>query len=279
MLSEYTWYQKSRLQAIEVLAYWQGRINTRDLMEIFGISRQIAQKDMNKYIGLAPGNLVYQQSERVYGVTSVFKPMITQGDISEYLVLKKDFFQFDRTEVIAHVPQPQFSIDPSVFRGLLYGINHERQLLFTYHSLNNPQGLIRNVYPLRLVYSGFRWHLRAFCQLRNDYRDFNLMRIADEPDLGESFDRDTLLASDQLWNETVVLKFVANSKLPAQEQALIEHEFGFNNGMLEVETRKALVNYTLQAFQVSISSSADNVRANRIELGNSKELSHLFWVK
>lgn len=42
---------------------------------------------------------------------------------------------------------------------------------------NNTENSTRRVEPIGLVFYAFNWHLIAWCQLRNEYRDFRVSRI------------------------------------------------------------------------------------------------------
>jgi predicted DNA-binding transcriptional regulator YafY len=45
----------------------------------------------------------------------------------------------------------------------------------------------RSTEPIGLVFYAFGWHLIAWCHIRNDYRDFKLVRILRVRETGESF--------------------------------------------------------------------------------------------
>jgi hypothetical protein len=246
-------------------------------MEIFGVSRQIAQRDMGEYMNLAPGNLSYHKSDRAYLVTSIFKPMITQGTIDEFLALKSEDTRFGGAGHIVYVQQPSFHIDPAIFRVVLQGIFQSKQLKLRYQSLNNPKGLEREICPLKLVYTGFRWHIRAFCLVRNDYRDFSLARIISVPEPVGDFDFEACCANDKLWNDFVTLDFAINPKLSSDEASLLRQEFGFKNNILSIKTRKALINYTLQAYQVMVDEGQSVPRRDRLVLNNIEAISRFIW--
>jgi predicted DNA-binding transcriptional regulator YafY len=41
-----------------------------------------------------------------------------------------------------------------------------------YVSLNTPNVEVRLIAPHTLVYTGMRWHVRAYCEKNGQYRDF-----------------------------------------------------------------------------------------------------------
>lgn len=59
--------QRRRFWLIELIAYWEGRITTTHLREFFGISRQYASNEINRYREAHPQNLLdYRPSDRAY---------------------------------------------------------------------------------------------------------------------------------------------------------------------------------------------------------------------
>ncbi|WP_420317798.1 helix-turn-helix transcriptional regulator [Ekhidna sp.] len=63
-----------------------------------------------------------------------------------------------------------------------------RVLSMNYYSHYNDKTTDREVEPLGMVYYSSRWHLIAFCRLRQDLRDFRTDRIQKVIVQGESFD-------------------------------------------------------------------------------------------
>lgn len=68
-------------------------------------------------------------------------------------------------------------------------IVHNRKLQISYRAASAETDSCRLVIPLSLCFYGMRWHLIAFCELRNDYRDFRLDRIKNLRVTDEVFDR------------------------------------------------------------------------------------------
>ena len=142
--------------------------------------------------------------------------------------------------------------------------------------MEHPSGTERSLFPHTMVYSGFRWHLRAWCCLREDFRDFNLSRVSNVASLDKPPPPQSLPSEDLLWNEIVDILLVANPRLSEQERSLIEAEFGMVNKRLRVTTRAALVMYTLQAYQVDPDPD-DNVYKQRLVLANRDKVAPFLW--
>ena len=76
---------ESRLEFIEFRLFWEGHVNRSDLIEVFGVSINQASTDLNRYLGLAEANMVYDKSARTYVRSSTFTPVFHQPDASQYL--------------------------------------------------------------------------------------------------------------------------------------------------------------------------------------------------
>ena len=60
---------------------------------------------------------------------------------------------------------------------ILQAIANKRKLKIQYHAFYNNQISNRLIDPIGIIYYGLDWHLIAFCNLREDYRDFRITRI------------------------------------------------------------------------------------------------------
>lgn len=79
------WGVEQRLEFMEFRLFWEGYVNRSDLMDQFGVSVNQASTDLNRYIGFAPDNMLYDKSARTYVRGSEFKPQFLESDASRYL--------------------------------------------------------------------------------------------------------------------------------------------------------------------------------------------------
>lgn len=82
---ELRWGVEQRLEFVEFRLFWEGHVNRSDVMEQFGLSVNQASSDLNRYIGLAPDNMVYDKSARTYVRGPRFKPVFSKLDAGRYL--------------------------------------------------------------------------------------------------------------------------------------------------------------------------------------------------
>jgi predicted DNA-binding transcriptional regulator YafY len=248
-----------RLRAIELLAYWEGRLVTNRLMNWFGISRQQASSDIKRYLKFHNPNALYHDHRvKAYVPVGDFRPVLTVGHISEYL----EFFSgltheaisvvFEPDGILAAVQLPDRTVRPEIVREILRACRQKTSLKILYASMNNPTWTERVISPHTLVYTGFRWHVRAYCHHHHDFRDFMVSRIDRTPKPALEAAPD--LTTDRYWEEQISFNLIPNPKLSVAQQALVEREFGMPDGRLQITVRKALVHYTLQRYQAAITA-------------------------
>ena len=142
----------------------------------------------------------------------------------------------------------------------------------------NPKPADRVISPHTLVYTGFRWHVRAYCHKRKAFRDFLLSRI--DACSGVESKSAPSIDEDSLWQETVTLMLVPNARLNEDQKKLVEKDFGMTKGRLKVTVRKALAHYTLQRYQAAITEKDErDVQQFPMQLDElgRKELSTNFF--
>lgn len=260
-----------RMRAIELLAYWEGRLVTNKLVTWFGISRQQASADIKRYLSNHNANsLVHDPSVKAYVPVPGFQPVLTSGHINEYMDLISGL-AFEYQDVTLHsdtnvsaVQMPDRSVRPEVVREILKACRNGTNVKIRYASMSNPQHHDRVIAPHTVVYTGFRWHVRAYCHTRADFRDFILSRIDRTPQAIKPNGQSPIpaITQDKDWNSTLVLSLVPNSRLSEWQKSLIEQDFGMGDGRLQISVRKALAQYTLQRYQAAITEeeAADAVR-------------------
>jgi predicted DNA-binding transcriptional regulator YafY len=60
---------------------------------------------------------------------------------------------------------------------ILQAVSEKKKLDICYRASYNNQETSRIIEPFGIVYYGLDWHLIAYCNLRNDFRDFKISRI------------------------------------------------------------------------------------------------------
>ena len=277
------WEQLLRYRYIELIALWEGQLTTRQLCETFGIGRQQANKDLSSYRrALTQGDLIYDASAKHYLPSSNFKPILTQGLASEYLQLAAQ--QSDVQRILGHLPvaaaavevvtAPSRELPPSLLRPIIQAITDCRRIDVDYVSLNNPDREGRIVVPHTLVWTGYRWHVRAWCEKNQDFRDFVLSRFRGEADLMDSSERNA--SEDNDWQQRVTLQVEPDPRLRADQREVIAHDYIMENGRQLLTTRAKLAPYLLQLLNVNTGPLLDDPRAQQLVLSNQESLQN--WL-
>ncbi|WP_349617224.1 WYL domain-containing protein [Azotobacter salinestris] len=282
-IAQVRWDLALRYRLIETIAWWEGRLTTQHLMQSFGISRQQASKDINTYIKEhAPKNLTYDRHLKGYVPSPKFKPLFIEDSASAYLRLLNQSHEraphieglalaYAHTEVLR---VPDRTVRAEVLRPLLKACREGLRLETEYVSLANPLPEVRLIAPHTLVYTGMRWHVRAYCEKNRAYRDFVLSRLRGEPGLLDvsSHGRD----GDEGWNTEVTIRIEPDPRLSTEQKTIIETDYGMRDGHLAVASRGALVQYVLQRFQIDTTKIEPKAAAQQIVVANLEELER--WL-
>ncbi|MEB5477556.1 helix-turn-helix transcriptional regulator [Acinetobacter pollinis] len=245
-----------RMRAIELLAYWEGRLVTNRLMNWFGLSRQQASADIKRYNTLYnPYSLIHDPSVKGYVPKAFFQPVLTTAHINEYLNMISGLVS--ESHVLITTPEPNISaiqlpdrsVRPEVVREILRACRTQSALKIIYASMQHPQWHERTISPHTIVYSGFRWYVRAYCHKSKIFKDFLLSRIGRTPITTQVNQINSI--HDLEWKEEIELTLIPNPNLSEPQKLLVEKDFGIPDGRLQIFVKKALANYTLQRYQVA----------------------------
>lgn len=278
-IAQVRWDLALRYRLIETVVWWEGRLTTGHLMQSFGISRQQASKDINTYIAEhASRNLTYDKRVKGYVPSRHFKPLFIDDSASAYLHLL--YHNNERAPHIeglalayAHtrvLEVPDRSVKAEILRPLLKACREGLRLETEYVSLARPDPEVRLIAPHTLVYTGMRWHVRAYCERNRAYRDFVLSRLRGVPELlGKS---DNGIEGDEVWNTEAAVILRPDERLGPAQKTIIETDYGMVGGQLVISSRQALVKYVLQRYQVDPKNLDPKPEAQQIVVSNLKEL-------
>lgn len=273
------WELRQRLIAIEARVIWAGRLTTGDLRHAFGISRSQASKDLARYQELCPRNLRYDRHEKCYRARDDFRPRFLHGTAREFLralhftgeggTSPLASIAADITSVEVLEP-PQREFDVIILQRVNTAVRESRVLAVEYVSMNSAGPRMLELSPHALVFTGSRWHVRAYSAHHDEFRDFLLSRMRPVPELGGKVARDT--DQDHDWQTMVNVRIGAHPGLSPAQQSIIEHDFGMVAGVLERRMRLALVPYYLQLMRVGRGDLERDPASQQIVLLNASEL-------
>lgn len=236
-----------KYQFIEVVLQWEGALTSNKLQTYFSIaSRTTAQSVINKYRSDFPNNLLpYDPKAKSHQPSKYFQPHYTQGTLEEYLSFFGESTSHDYLDLIS---APIRNINPELVRQIIQACHHKKRLDIEYYSLSSGDYEGRIISPHTLVNDGMRWHVRAYCEKNQAYRDFVLSRFMGSPE--EEGSAQFTSEHDQDWNTWLTVTLQADPRLSKESQRAIELDYLMENGKKELQCRAALVKYLLQRLRV-----------------------------
>lgn len=259
---ELRWGVAQRLEFIEFRLFWEGRVNRRDLMEQFGLSVNQASADLNRYIGFAPDNMVYDKSVRTYVRGPDYSAQFLKPDASRYLAqlrsLADGIMDSDDTWIAElpsydAAPTPARGVNPVTLRSVVGAIRRSEAIEVKYQSLSRPEPSWRWIAPHAIGFDGFRWHTRAFCRTDEVFKDFLLSRIISTRSVEASQVTD---AADADWQEHVTLEICPHPNLSEDQKKVIALDYGMRDGKAKIKVRRALLYYALKRLGLDSNAAA-----------------------
>lgn len=268
------WGVEQRLEFIEFRLFWEGRVNRSDITEYFGVSVPQASNDLTRYQELAPENMRYDVREKRYAVTEDFKPRFITADADEYLTqirsISDGVMQPEESWLAAMPPadtlrMPHRHIDPDVLKVVSQAVRQGKALEIHYQSMSRPKPLWRWITPHAFAFDGMRWHVRAYCHIQEQFKDFLLPRILETRKLDEPAKKRD---DDIIWNETATVALKPHPKLTEDQQAFVARDYGMRKNKLSFEIRLALLYYFLRRLNLDFEEEKRNPREQHVVLAN-----------
>ncbi|GHA17774.1 WYL domain-containing protein [Oceanisphaera arctica] len=265
-----------RFWLIELISFWEGRLTASHLRQFFGLSRQQASKDINQYLQEQPGNLFYCPSRKGHLPTEQFAPLYISGDVAEYLNWMTGQSAHSMPEAadcwLPHLSltHPPRNVSPQIIRSLVQALRQQQRVEVDYVAVSRPDRSGRIIVPTAFVNIGRRWHLRAWCERAQGYRDLVLSRFRGEASLeGPPL---TPLPADEAWHTELTLLLTPDPRLTPEQQEALALDYGMHNSQLRLTTRAALANYLLQDMQINIKMLDGNPAAQQLILANIDDI-------
>ena len=244
----------ARLWLIELLAYWEGKINTRPIQQRFKLSRQSCSELFRHYRSQNPDNLCYDRHLKAYVLGEHFKARYIDQSVDEYLnwlcyqTLPAPADREPPNISMTRLAPPRRYVSPVIMRSLILAMREKQRIDIEYLSVasSDPEGRI--IAPHSLVKTATRWHVRAWCEKRQQFLDFVLSRFKGQPVMEGPAQYHE--ADDEIWNTWVDIEVAPDQRLSPAQKQIIEADFGMVSGKLVLPTRAPLVKYTLDDMQI-----------------------------
>lgn len=249
-------FYDKRFAFINNIVCWEGQINTTHISEKFQITRQAASSLLKKYRETYPNYLSYDSSLKAFLATGVFNKNLANNhsvySFQQYLseISNTHNSKHFSNAFVFEVEAPLRNVNPITIRPILHAIRNKLAIDIGYISLSSPDYLDRIIQPHALIFDGLRWHVRAFCNKNQAFRDFTLSRFNGAAVIEGKATK--IAKYDEAWNTFVDVIIEADPRFSGQQKRIIEQDFQMHRGKKIITTRAALVNYLLRRLHIDV---------------------------
>lgn len=261
-IDELSFAQRQRLRFIETMLMWDGYVQRGEVCKVFDVTPNHLTRDIKRYRTYHKDALEYDVERRAYCRGRRFKPLFASNSAEEYLALLQAYSISHSTTVLPAlgcivnaecVPQSAGAINPEMLRAIMHALKNQAGVRVSYQSFSDPEPVERVLWPHTLVYTGERWHARAFDGRHSEFRDFVLTRCISATAQMESSPQPA--SGDRLWQEHEIIEVAPAQSLSSSQKAVVAREYGMHlreTGELvwSTQLRKCLVGYFLSRYRL-----------------------------
>lgn len=246
--------QRDRLAYVEFRLYFMGEVGRPDLTSRFGVAPAGATRDLALYREIAPENIEFDGSSKVYRIGKSFSPVfehVPQRVLSALALGFGDGVNGD-TKSLLPCESPTALSNPrmDILAPICRAIYAKRPVKIQYHSMTSGESE-RVIVPFALVDTGLRWHLRAFDRKSEEFRDFVITRIQNPTALDDEPKSHERPDNDIQWTRIVELDLVPHPRLSHPE--IVRMDYAMQDGSMRMRVRAAVVGYMLLRWSVDAS--------------------------
>ncbi|MCC5807314.1 MAG: WYL domain-containing protein [Opitutales bacterium] len=243
---EPSWSERARLCFVERLLFWRGYINRRDLMKHFRISAPQATNDLVTYTTLAPGNCAYNVRSKRYEAAAGMAPVLVEPDFGRDMeATQTAAWPEGAVDFVARAERPPRVASTEHLRALALAAHRRESVEVRYFSISSGKAAWRRISPRTFGHDGLRWHVRAYCHGRGEFRDFVVGRMKGVRSPAPCPVADTV---DREWTKTVVMEIEPAPDLDANRRKALEMDYGMKRGRLRLPVTMAMLTYTARRF-------------------------------
>lgn len=266
------------------LLAWEGQLSNARLRGLFDLSSIRASEWLRDFRERYPRWLVWDSKTKSHVATPTFfrdGPKSQPDSLSRYVVLVglpvaqknvREPHVLWAAYPDLYTPKPQF------FSTLLLAAQLGKQVDIEYRSLTSPEPHQRTISPHSIVRAGRRWHARAYCHMKEDFRDFNLGRMS-----AAKLRRDPLITQknrdDDAWNTFLQVRIGAHPLLTREQADVIRFEHFDNTASLTQSCRAALVSYFIQDIKAAVDPTRQTPPDYQLAVENLDEVKAWLFLK
>jgi len=256
---------------METILKWEGSIDNSRIREVFGVQAVQASRLLAEFIkthtavtrATPKGPLTLRQSASA-------SELVGSPDDYFRLVYSGENFGCLHVPLLEDARIDLAAVNPELFAALLRACRGGTGVDVVYASMTHPKGVSRTIFPHALVRVPRRWHARAWCSLRKDFRDFALGRISSAVPVPTASPRSG--REDRDWHKHLTLELCAHPGLSEDQQRLIEREYFGGQRRVKLRVRRAVAGYVVQDLRISLDADRDRPPQFQLHLKNLPSL-------
>ena len=248
--------QRERLAHIDFRLFFLGEVSRADISGRFDVAPAVATRDLARYRTLAPNNIRFDGSSKIYRSTDEFGPVFEHSLDRVLSALSKGFGDGLGGSAGALIPceypspinRPAIEVLAAVTRAIA-----GRRVLSVSYVSSSSGATEREIVPLALADNGLRWHVRAFDRRTSSFRDFVLTRLLTVRVLPGAPSAEESVERDAQWSREVEMEVVPHPDFPRPE--LVALDYPMTDGALRIRAKAALAGYVLRRWSVDCSEN------------------------
>ena len=258
-----------RFRILDILLRWEGELSNGRLRDLLGIQVVRASRMLSEYRNEHPDRVLWDLPTKRYQRLATREKYGGSADDYLHLLFDEDVVP----DWLVRLDTQISAVRPEVLAMLRKAIEGGTPVKIVYASMTHPKGTERVIYPHGIAQAGRRWHARAWCCLRREYRDFVLGRVSRIESV-ETQERPEGIDED--WETIVDVRLVPHRDLDHLQALVVRNELFDGTTARRISTRGSLVPYLIQEVRASVIDSQVPPEY-QIEVSNLDQISQYLF--
>lgn len=261
-----------RLRIMEGVLVWEGEIGNARVRELFDLQVVQASRLLGDFRRKMAGQIVEDTRSKTLKPTSHnrLEPGVSLVDYAQLTHLH----EASNPRVI-DARCDLTAVSPEIFSVIRKAATKGLGVSIQYASMAHPVFESRTVYPHSIVLVGRRWHVRAWCEKRQQFRDFNLGRISTADALPTLAPMPQ--SADLDWQKMIEVRLSAHRALSPEQQTVVQRECLNGARETNIVVRSCLAAYVIQDIRAAMSVADERPPQFQLEVLNAADIRSLLF--
>lgn len=260
-----------RLRIMEGVLDWEGEIGNARVRKLFDLQPVQASRLLADFRERLGERIVEDGRAKVIRLASPEQPC-SEMSLDEYVRQTQAVEASSACIIDARIDLTV--VHPSIFATIRKAAMKQTGVTISYASMANPAFSERVIFPHSIVHVGRRWHVRAWCTKRNEFRDFTLGRIKSASALEDATPH--TVADDKAWNQNIQIRLVAHRSLSTDQQLVVRNEYFQGTMARRLSVRACLAQYVIQDLRAATNPEREVPPEYQMEITNTAEVAR--WL-